>query len=53
MMEIKDCYGCGGCVAVCPTGALTLDDVVDRMEEKCIKCRICENVCPAGLIKIE
>jgi len=52
-MEIKDCYGCGGCVAVCPEGALTLDGVVNRMVEKCIKCGICEHVCPAGLIKIK
>ncbi len=53
MMKIKNCYGCGGCVAVCPTGAITLESEVEIITEKCIKCGKCELVCPAGLITIE
>ncbi|HDH41901.1 MAG TPA: 4Fe-4S dicluster domain-containing protein [Candidatus Altiarchaeales archaeon] len=53
IMKIKNCYGCGGCVAVCPSGAITLRDEVEIISEKCIKCRRCEFVCPAGLITIE
>ena len=52
--KIEDCYGCDGCVAVCPVGAITLQEdkaVIDL--EKCKQCKSCELVCPLGLIVIE
>ncbi len=51
-MKIEDCYGCGGCVAVCPSGAMFLRDGAEMIVDKCIKCRMCELTCPAGLITI-
>ena len=48
----KDCMGCTACVAVCPSGALSMhpdeqgflypvmDDTI------CVHCHLCERVCP-------
>lgn len=46
------CSGCGGCVSICPTGALSLvqnnegfyEAALDR--KKCIHCGQCASVCP-------
>lgn len=42
------------CKAVCPTGAITLDDrgVKVTDEEKCIGCKMCEVACPVGAIAV-
>jgi Fe-S-cluster-containing hydrogenase component 2 len=53
-MKIKRCYACGGCIAVCPQMAITLNNEKAEIDlEKCIKCKICEKVCPLGLIVID
>lgn len=52
-MKIEYCYGCGGCVAVCPSGAIVLHEIAEIQLEKCIKCRRCERICPAGLIELK
>jgi ferredoxin len=48
------CLQCGGCVGVCPVGAITLIDgkgiVIDK--NKCIGCGKCKLVCPVGAIEI-
>lgn len=55
MIKIEDktkCCGCHGCMNVCPTGAITMEEDsygfkyphVD--ESKCINCGLCEKVCP-------
>ncbi|MCK4491870.1 MAG: 4Fe-4S binding protein [Candidatus Altiarchaeales archaeon] len=51
-MKIKNCYGCGGCVAVCPSGAIIFSNEAEIIVEKCIKCRRCELICPVGLIEV-
>ena len=46
------CCGCGACVSVCPTGALSLTESADGFleahidREKCIECGACARVCP-------
>lgn len=42
------------CKAVCPTGAITLDDrgVKVTDEDKCIGCKMCEIACPVGAIAV-
>ena len=44
------CIKCGGCVAVCPVGALELLSGITCDEKKCIKCRACIKFCPLGAI---
>lgn len=46
------CTGCGACVAVCPTGALTLVEnraVLDTA--RCRGCEVCVPACPVGALR--
>ncbi len=51
--ECNCCGDCGGCVEVCPSGALTRDKIVKVDEEKCTSCGACVGVCPKGAISVE
>lgn len=42
------CVQCGTCVAVCPTGAVSLDEAVRTEVESCILCCACVKNCPTG-----
>ena len=46
------CIGCGACVGVCPTGAMTLDDdgKAKADPEVCVDCGACLGTCPMGAI---
>lgn len=44
-----DCYGCGECLNLCPTGAISLNN--ERSEtaiERCTKCCACVKYCPVS-----
>jgi ferredoxin/coenzyme F420-reducing hydrogenase delta subunit len=56
------CTLCGGCVFVCPTGALHASDPGSAMTEaktlefnhlKCIACGMCDEACPEKVVTIE
>lgn len=44
------CTHCGACTAVCPAGALVIEDRksmwVEFIQEKCIACSLCIPACP-------
>ena len=42
------CIDCGGCVSLCPTDALHLNEEfrLEYTEEKCISCLLCIDACP-------
>ena len=49
--EVYTCQQCGdpGCLAVCPTGALSIDEVTGTVvivEKDCTGCRSCMEACP-------
>jgi NAD-dependent dihydropyrimidine dehydrogenase PreA subunit len=45
------CCSCGGCVAVCPRGALELKALYVIVNEKlCNDCALCLRACPLGAI---
>lgn len=47
--DLKRCVGCGGCVPVCPQGALSLTGGKARVDrERCVGCGSCVEVCPVG-----
>ena len=51
-----ECVSCGACIAVCSTGALSLDAESAKLSfnrDKCILCGCCIPACPLHLIQIE
>lgn len=45
------CSGCGACLNVCPTGAITIGPNGAEINGNiCALCRCCEDVCPLGAI---
>ncbi|RLC63913.1 MAG: hypothetical protein DRI48_08040 [Chloroflexi bacterium] len=51
-IDVTRCTGCGACVEVCPTGAITLADAQAHVnEETCTGCGACANVCPVDAIQ--
>lgn len=48
-----DCCGCGACVNICPTQAITMqysehDFLIPKIDNsKCINCNLCTNTCPS------
>ena len=48
------CIGCESCVAVCPVGAMTMQEGKAHVDtEKCILCGACIGECPVGAISKE
>jgi len=51
-VDKSKCIKCGGCVSVCPKGALELNDEINCDETKCIECGICIKFCPVGALSL-
>jgi Fe-S-cluster-containing hydrogenase component 2 len=45
------CSGCGTCLDVCPTEAITMQEGHAVITMECIDCGACPRVCPEGAIK--
>jgi NAD-dependent dihydropyrimidine dehydrogenase PreA subunit len=47
VIDTEKCVGCGGCIDLCPTIAISMiNDVVTIDAELCTECSICIKVCP-------
>jgi len=50
-VDTNKCLYCGGCVSVCPTGALELKETkIIWNKDKCINCGACTKFCPVGAL---
>ncbi|HOM56956.1 MAG TPA: 4Fe-4S binding protein [Candidatus Latescibacteria bacterium] len=50
----EECTGCGSCVEVCPSEAITMDDDVAVVNpEECTECGACVDECPSEAITLE
>jgi len=51
----ESCIGCGKCIPVCPTDAITgeLKKVHVLDQDKCIVCGSCVEICPVDAIVVE
>lgn len=47
----QKCLYCGGCVGLCPTDALTLEETYLVISDACIDCGICISFCPVGALE--
>lgn len=41
-----DCNGCGTCAELCPTGAISFENLKETDTNRCISCARCIKVCP-------
>ena len=53
IVDKETCVGCGACVAICPVGAISLEDKAHIDADACIGCGACVNGCPVGAIAPE
>jgi len=53
-LDVQLCGECGGCVAVCPCGALELFASGLRIDHtECTLCENCVIFCPTGALEID
>ncbi|MCB2229388.1 4Fe-4S binding protein [bacterium] len=53
-IHIDTCLKCGGCVAICPTEALTLlADGISCDHDRCVVCGDCTLFCPVRALETD
>jgi NAD-dependent dihydropyrimidine dehydrogenase PreA subunit len=50
-VDASTCTGCGACVEVCQSGAISLTDSIAILDQAaCTQCQACVDVCPVGAV---
>ncbi|MDO9535813.1 MAG: 4Fe-4S binding protein [Bacillota bacterium] len=52
-IDAEKCSGCGSCVDVCPTDAITVDEIASVDANECTDCGSCVDECPEEAIELE
>ena len=49
-----DCTGCGSCIEVCPTDAISMNDEKAKVDpDECICCETCIDECSVDALSME
>ncbi|MCK4466924.1 MAG: 4Fe-4S binding protein [Desulfobacterales bacterium] len=51
-VDSESCVGCGTCVDVCPTGAISVEEIARVDPKRCIGCGCCVDQCPQGALAL-
>lgn len=51
IVDRQRCCYCGGCVSVCPVGALHLAETRLLVDDTCTDCGLCLAACPVGALR--
>lgn len=52
-VDPEKCVGCGDCVEICPTEAITLQDGKAVISDECADCGTCVDECPEKAISLD
>jgi ferredoxin len=52
-VDPEQCTACGVCEAVCPAGAISVDDVARIDAARCAGCGLCVAECPQGALSLD
>ena len=52
LVNRQRCCYCGGCISVCPFGALNLAETLLLVDEACTDCGLCLTACPTGALHL-
>jgi digeranylgeranylglycerophospholipid reductase len=53
IVDRQRCGSCGGCVSLCPVGAIELAETRLVIDQTCTDCGLCLGACPVGALSLE
>lgn len=53
IVDYQRCGYCGGCVSLCPVGAIELAETRLVIDQSCMDCGLCLGACPMGALSLE
>lgn len=53
VVDVEKCAGCGVCLPVCPSGAITIDTVATINNTLCTGCGQCVPHCPQEALRLQ